>query len=356
MNGHDLGTASLQGTDQQLFTFALPQSWLAVGANSVSLTSLNGDDDVSVMAKSRLRYQHLLRADNGALNVSLPGGRAVSIGGFGTISVRAFDTTDSRHPVELRATVVADPQGGFTASFTTLAGVSRTVLVFDSSRLLAPAELAVSAPSNWNATNGNSNGPKGPGNFYIVSNRSFLSAAAALKSSRDAQGIDTRIVDVTNLYDEFNFGIRSPEAIRSFFRLAASWKRAPSAALLLGDASMDPRNYLGVASEDYVPTKLVPTFYMKTASDDWFTDFNGDGIADIPVGRIPVRSPDEAALVIGKIVSRGTPSGAWSGSALFIADTPVDDYDFPGVAASLTTMLPSSITGQTIDLRSDRCA
>ena len=82
--------------------------------------------------------------------------------------------------------------------------------------------------------------------------------------------------------------------------------------MLLGDASVDPRNYLGMGTFDYVPTKLVRTSLLRTASDDWFTDFNDDGIADIPVGRIPVRTPAEAALVIGKIASRGTPSGAWS--------------------------------------------
>ena len=348
INGHDLGTVSLQKTDQQTFTFPVPQSWLIAGPNNVSLTSLNGDEDVSVMAKSRLTYQHLLRADNGALDVSLPGGRAVTVGGFGNSTVRAFDITDSRHPTEIQTSVAADPHGGFAATFTSLAGQARTVMAFDSSRLLSPGELAVSTPSALSDTNGNSNGAKGPGDFYIISNKSFFTAANALKAARDSQGIDTRVVDVIDLYDEFNFGIRSPEAIRSFFSLAASWKRAPSAGLLLGDASVDPRNYFGGTAVDYVPTKLVPTVYMKTASDDWFTDFNGDGIADIPVGRIPVRTPEEASLVIGKITSRGTPSGAWSRSALFVADAPTD-FDFPGVAASLKKMLPGTITSQTID-------
>ena len=344
INGHDLSTVVLQNTEQPTFTFQVPQSWLVSGSNSVTLTSLNGDDDISGMAKSRLTYQHLLRADNGALDVSLPGGRSVTIGGFGAKTVRAFDVTDPRHPTELQATVAADPQGGFAATFTTLAGGMRTVLAIDGTRLLGPGELAANAPSSWSAS---SNNPKSPA-FFIISHGSFLGAAATLKALRDNQGISTAVVDVDDLYDEFNFGIRSPEAIRSFFRAAAGWKHPPSAALLLGDASMDPRNYLGVASVDFVPTKLVPTLYMKTASDDWFTDFNGDGIADIPVGRIPVRTPQEASLVIGKITSRGTPSGAWSKSALFVADSPVD-FDFPGVAASLTTLVPSSITSQTID-------
>ncbi len=348
INGHSIGTATLEKTEQRAFTFQFPQSWLTAGVNNFALTSLNGDDDVSLIVKAKLTYQHLLRADNGALDVNLPGGRAVTIGGFGTNAVRAFDITDSQHPTELQTAVSADPQGGFAAKFTTLAGNARTVLAFDNTRLLTPAELAINTPSSLSDTNGNSNGAKGPADFYIISNKLFTTAAAKLKAVRDAQGTATTIVDVVDLYDEFNFGIRSPEAIRSFFKLAASWKRTPSAGLLLGDASIDPRDYFGFGSVDYVPTKLVATTYQKTASDDWFSDINGDGIADIPIGRIPVRTPDEASLVIGKITSRGTPSGAWSKSALFVADAPVD-FDFVGVAKSLAKLMPASITSQTID-------
>lgn len=347
-NSHDLGIVSLSKVELKTFTFPIPQSWLTAGTNNVLLTAQGGWEDVSVVAKSRLTYQHLLRADNGALDVKLAGGRAVTIGGFGSNKVRAFDVTDVQHPTELQTTVAVDPNGGYAATFTTMPGTVRTIMAVDASRLLAPGELAASTPSSWSDTNGNSNGSKGPGDYYIISNRAFISAAGALKSVRDNEGTDTRIVDVDDLYDEFNFGIRSPEAIRSFFQLAASWKRAPSAFLLLGDASVDPRNYSGLGTFDYVPTKLVPTTLLKTASDDWFTDFNNDGIADIPIGRIPVRTPAEATLVLGKIASRGTPGGAWSRSALFVNDVPTD-YDFAGVTTSLAQLLPSSMTKQSIN-------
>jgi uncharacterized repeat protein (TIGR01451 family) len=348
INGHPLGIATLSNIDEKTFTYTFPQSWLTVGTNNVTLTSLNGDEDVSAVAKSRLTYQHLLRADSGALNVALPGGRAVTIGGFTTNAVRAVDVTDGRHPIEMQTTVAADPQGGYAATFMTVAGSSRTITAFDSSRVLAAGELATSTPSTWSDTNGKSNGAKGPGDFYIVSNRSFIPAAQSLKAVRDGEGTDTRIVDVDDVYDEFNFGIRSAAAIKSFFQLASTWKHAPSAFMLLGDASIDPRNYFGTGAFDYVPTKLVPTALLRTASDDWFTDFNGDGIADIPVGRIPVRTPAEAALVIGKITSRGTPSGAWARNALFIADH-APDFDFATVAKSLAKQLPASISSQTVD-------
>jgi hypothetical protein len=226
-------------------------------------------------------------------------------------------------------------------------------MAFDSSRVVTPAELAANTLSSWSDTNGNSNGSKTAASFYIISNRSFLSNAATLKAVRDSEGTSTEVIDVDDLYDEFNFGIRSPEAIRAFCKLASGWKHSPSAFLLLGDASVDPRNYLGIGTFDFVPTKLVRTLLLRTASDDWFTDFNGDGIADIPVGRIPVDTPAEAAVVIGKIASRGTPSGtpnaSWASKALFVADSS-PEFDFGAVGASLAQQLPSSLTSQMVDV------
>src|SRR5262249_44402276 len=147
-------------------------------------------------------------------------------------------------------------------------------------------------------------------------------------------GISTAVVDVDDVYDEFNFGIRDPQAIRAFMQNAQQqWKTAPRWLMLVGDASMDPRNYLEMASADYVPTKLVTTTPLMAPMDGWFPDFNNDNIAAIPVGRIPVRTADEAARIFGRLTSRGTPSGTWANSALFVADVS-DDFDFAGAAAA----------------------
>ena len=44
----------------------------------------------------------------------------------------------------------------------------------------------------------------------------------------------------------------------------------------------------GLGYFDFVPTKLVDTSMIETASDDWFVDFNTDGLPEIPIGRLPV--------------------------------------------------------------------
>jgi hypothetical protein len=94
-----------------------------------------------------------------------------------------------------------------------------------------------------------------------------------------------------------------PGGSRDFLQLAATgWRVRPQAVLLVGDASFDPRNYLGFGNSDFVSTRMIETAAFKTASDDWLTDFKETGFATIPAGRLPVRTPADAALVVSKIV------------------------------------------------------
>ncbi|HEX6640537.1 MAG TPA: C25 family cysteine peptidase, partial [Thermoanaerobaculia bacterium] len=91
------------------------------------------------------------------------------------------------------------------------------------------------------------------------------------------------------------------------------------------------------------------TTQLKTASDEWMADFNDDGIAELAVGRIPSRTAAEANHVFGRLVARGTPSGAWANHALLVSDVSTD-YDFLAASHSLDGLMPSSITKEHIDL------
>ena len=73
--------------------------------------------------------------------------------------------------------------------------------------------------------------------------------------------------------------------------------------MLLGaDSSYDPKNYLGFGDWDIAPSKLIDTALMETASDDWFVDFNNDGLPELAVGRLPARSLGEATAMVAKII------------------------------------------------------
>ena len=104
---------------------------------------------------------------------------------------------------------------------------------------------------------------------------------------------------------------------------------------------MDPRNYLGQGNWDYVPTKLVETTYLETASDDWFADFSGDGLPQMALGRLPVRTVEEASTVVAKIVGYEQPqnAGAWTKQVLLVADEN-KGFDFEAASAAVRILLP----------------
>jgi hypothetical protein len=152
---------------------------------------------------------------------------------------------------------------------------------------------------------------------------------------------------VEDVYDEFGYGAHSPLAVKGFLAWAAShWTRAPRYLLLVGDSSWDPRNYMDEGANDFVPTKMIDTVYMETASDDWLADFNGDEFADMAVGRLPVRTVAQAALMAAKILSyeQELDQNAPNRGALMVADT-----GFEGQSAQTAALLPSGITVQSIN-------
>src|SRR5262249_35865680 len=162
-----------------------------------------------------------------------------------------------------------------------------------------------------------------------------------------AQGLKVEVADVDDVFDEFSFGVHTPQALKDFFSWAkAHWSVAPRYVLLVGDSTWDPRNYMGRGEDDFVPTKLIDTSQLETASDDWITDFNNDGMPEMSVGRLPVRTADQTSAVVSKILNFSA-SGPNQNGALLVADT-----GFEAGIAQTRSLLPPSMPVQTIN-RSD---
>lgn len=210
----------------------------------------------------------------------------------------------------------------------------------------APSQLIANHPSNWHSRQAGAD-------EVMISASQFSDALAPLVSLRESQGKSVAVVSVDDLYDEFNFGERSPYAIRDFLQNAtAVWRHKPGYLLLVGDASFDPRDYLGLGSFDFVPTALVPTAEMMTASDDWFSDFNNTGFAQIETGRIPARTEAGAQAVVAKIVGyeTTTDSGSWTKQAVLVADPDDSSGNFTEQAQAIQRLLPSSMNASDIFL------
>jgi hypothetical protein len=341
VNGVEVGTLSWEGQTLKAAVFSLPQSSLMEGENLVSLVPLGGEMDVSVLDSIRLTYWRLYRAYGDELRFEAQGGTRVTIDGFSTSGVRVFDITDPLGVIELKPMELGRGTSGVMGYGVTV-GVSgsgtRTLLALTEGRVRSPVGVVSNRPSRWYQE-------RSGYDLVILSHGDFMDSLEPLKRLREIQGLRVGLIDIEDLYDEFSFGIKTPKAIKDFLSHAKTrWWRSPRYVLLVGDASFDPRNYLGLGDMDYVPTKLIDTAYMETASDDWFVDLNDDGLPEIAIGRLPVQTPEEATIVVSKIV--GYEKSSTNKEALLVADR-VDspnDFNFEGASEGVRGLLPVDLT------------
>jgi uncharacterized repeat protein (TIGR01451 family) len=344
LNGATLGDVTFSGQQEGSVVFDAPPGIVSNGANTVSLTSQQGPNDLSLVDTISLTFPHTFNAESDFLKFTADAGESVTVSGFVQPPSRLVDVTDPVHPVELNFSV--SPQsGGYdlqTMIPWTVSG-SHTLLTLSDAQLASPVALVAHHPSNLHKQQ--------PGAEYVILTApQFVSAMQPLAAWHKSAGMSVAVISVDDVYDEFNFGEKSPYAIKNLLSYAtANWRNAPKYLLLAGDASVDPRNYLGFGSFDFAPTKIVVTAELKTASDDWFSDFNGTGMATIATGRLPARTAADAETMVSKILAyASTGQARWKGQALMVADHNDPGLSFTSAAQSVQNLLPSTVSASDV--------
>jgi len=312
-NGSYLGTIDFTGMTNKSKTLAVSAALLREGANTVTLTATGGDLDFGAVDVMRITYAHTYRADNDSLSFSV-GNRAAAVSGFSSATIRVIDVSNPDAVFELAPKITsAGGSFGFTIQ---ASGTVQNLIAFVDSLARQPSAMVKNQPSNWNAgTNA--------ADMVIVTHSDFRASADTLAAARRAQGMKVSVVDIEDVYDEFSYGAHTPEAVKDFLAWSNThWSATPKYALLFGDSSWDPRNFMGQGYHDYVPTKQVDTFELETASDDWLADFNADGIPEIALGRLPARTTADASTMVSKILNydQERTGGAPLRGALLVAD------------------------------------
>ena len=338
LNGTELGTVQFSGFAKGVAQYSVPQSSLLEGNNQIQLIGPSGFVDLSLAEYVRVTYQHTDRADSNSLKLTSPGGQQVTVDGFTNGTIRVVDVTNPNTPQELTATVGSGTS--FSATFTAPGVGSRSLLAFTTDQKKAAASISTNQPSNW-ATKANS------ADYVAIARKDFMLSLSALLQLRTKQGLKSFSIDVEDIYDEFSFGNKTPQALKDFFVYTkTNWKKAPRFATLVGDASYDPKNYLGVGDFDIVPTRLIETNFNETATDDWFVDINGDSIPDIAIGRLPVRTPLESIDMVSKIVTYDRTERV---PRVILFSDHFDGYDFEAASSQLQPLIPGSFS--VIDIR-----
>lgn len=218
---------------------------------------------------------------------------------------------------------------GSEASFTTVSGSLREYVIFTSD---VPEPVSAGDVPNQNL-----HGIATP-DLLIVTSPQFLAAAKQLASHRSSHsGWAVNVVTVNEIFNEFSSGRPDLTAIRDFAKYLYDKSPALKALLLFGRSSFDYKDRL----ENN--TNFVPTYESRNSlhplntysSDDYFgflentegeweeTSGMGSHTMDIAVGRLPVKTPEEAANIVSKIIQYETGPdtyGNWRKKIVFVAD------------------------------------
>lgn len=339
LNGSTLGDVTFSGQQEGDTRFTVPDGVLLDGNNTITLTSQQGPLDVSLIDYIDVTYQHAYTADSDQLKFSAAVGSNVTVGGFTQIPTRLVDVTNPQQPllVPFQTTL----QGGMyslSAQVPWTSGAMHWLIAMTDAQISSPVSLVPHTPSNLHS-------PQRGADVVMLTAPQFVPQMLPLAQLHQSQGKSVAVVTTDQVYDEFNFGEPTPYAVRNFLAAAtAMWRQKPRYLLLGGDASLDPRNYLGFGDLDFVPTKIIPTAELKTASDDWFSDFTNTGFPQIATGRLPARTTGDAQTMVGKILSYTSgQSGSWTNQSMLVAGIDDPSTSFTQTAQSVGKLLPSNM-------------
>lgn len=145
-----------------------------------------------------------------------------------------------------------------------------------------------------------------------IAPKEFHADLQPLLTHRREAGLIVELIDVQEIYDVWSFGFVDPDAIRDFLRHAVgTWAQPPIAAVLVGDGTHDPKDYLGFGNPNHIPPYLadVDPWINVTACENCYAQLNGDDplsetafLIDIWLGRFPVATTTELRNVVDKIL------------------------------------------------------
>lgn len=135
---------------------------------------------------------------------------------------------------------------------------------------------------------------------------------------------DVEMIALQEIYDEFNGGVRDPNAVRAFFiHTLRYWDQIPSQLVLAGDGHWDPR---GFTTGKSCPVDILTYSYhdgTPVCSDHLYASPVSTDLPQAAVSRIPASSRTELQLVAGKSAAYADPtqeSGTWQSVVIGAAD------------------------------------
>ena len=346
LNGTVLGQVAFDGFTAQTQRFVLAPGTLLSGTNTFTVELPNSTgyaaDIVNVESVS-VGYTRKLIAQSDRFSVVLPATPPVASpkaaeneadkGGAEPINASTFVVTGlsgapvvallERGGVQSVLKTDAVTGGSLRIELNAQAGDRLSVMPMESS-VLPTAAIALEDPIAGD-----------PGRYLIISHPSFIANLSPLVLAKQQQGFTVKVIDVEAIYRYYSAGVIDPASIQLAIRRAQQ-KLGTTHVLLVGGDTYDYQNVLGINSVSFIPTNYRRTgsIIAFAPSDAVYADTDGNGVANVAIGRWPVRTNAELNAILGKTLSYQN-----THKALFISDRSLNGVSYANQAAPLANLL-----------------
>ena len=276
-----------------------------------------------------LTYQRLYKAYDEKLLCKGDGNKVITVEGFANPVILVFDVTDPYMPKLIESTTIDEINGTYRVSF-----VPSTP---DTPYLAFSTSAAITELNAWADTPSNLADRKNNADYIMITPEELTGAAASLANYRQSQGLETMVVVLEDIMDEFNSGIYSPLAIRDFLTYAyRNWGTPPRYVVLVGEGTYDYKDNLGFG-DNLIPTMMSDSPFALVPSDTLFADVDSDHVPEMAIGRLSVLTSDELQDVLNKIMSYESSA---RDRVLLVADNPDGGGDFPADSDEIGALVP----------------
>ncbi len=320
INGQNIGKGTWYwnnpGYIEQNPEFYIPNNFLREGKNTLTINLEHNPNDQSssiVLDWLEIQYYRSFTANNNYIEFNKPSDQ---INGYYQFDIDNFSDGDITI-YKNGLTKISDFQKSYSEKSDRYS-IRLQDEIHGPTNFLAAAGDKITAPDTcYIDTVKNLLDFEGCEHLLIVAD-DFYETSKELVDFYAEKNIHCHRVKISDIYNQFNFGIKSPFAIRNFLKQALQhWTKFPKWALLIGDANLDN------PEKDLIPTVMYQTFkWGGSASDYWYALLDGDdNIPDIHLGRWACGSIPELETMIQKRINyeNEQPAGPWRDRHLYIA-------------------------------------
>jgi hypothetical protein len=319
MNGADAHTANWSDVAKPV-DISFSVSNVHSNDNVLSTTPISSIyKGFAFLKKYGIEYNRNMIADGEYLNVVSPPVDAdvSTVSGFSSTNLYVLDVSDKKNPQIVDGLFYEGQSNEYSVSFYT-ANSSNSYVAFSGNASGINTEFEVSRELVSSVdllayTNKFNYIMIMPDSGYVTA--AFMDALSELGTYRQTTGFSVLEVSITDIYNQFSYGVPNLYAIKDFLNYAyTNWSVGPKYVVLCGVGTFD---YFDTVSGATKPNLIPPLMTFNDydgmrACDSPFVDFNNDLRPDIPIGRLSFYTTEKVEAYVQK-VKNYEKSGAWHG-------------------------------------------